>query len=373
MNILISHFRSDIVSGAERAISDMVCSGKTKFQYTMLIPEEGELTKFYRNLGVEVWVKKISTPRKKYPGLHYIQSVRMGKELKKRGYSAVLCNTFAAASRISTSCKIGKIPYVIFIREYVRDTPLHRKLLRRADALMAVSSDLATYINKFVPEKNVIIVYDNILFEPISTRIELHKKKQERIISYSDTNPVIGWVGRITGFKQPEIFIRSIPLVLKQIPNARFILIGKAQNKEKYLEENLKQLIVELKCEDKITMLGERTDVIELMSEMSVFCMTSNREPLGRVLLEAQLVGCSTIAPNSGGAPEVITDYLNGLLFDSTNQNSHIELSEKIVKLLGDQELKRSLIENGKNIVKERFASIVPVQNFENVFTDMIL
>lgn len=373
MNILIVHYRSDIVSGAERAIADMVCSGKTRFQYTMLVPEEGELTKFYKQLGVNVWVKKISTPRKKYPGLHYIQSVRMAKELKQRGYSAVLCNTFAAASRISTSCKKGKIPYAIFMREYVRDIPLHRKVLRQADALMAVSNDLSKYLNKLVPEKNVMVVHDNILLDTIYKRIETHNKKQERIIPYSDSFPVIGWVGRITSYKQPEIFIRSIPLVLKQIPNARFVLIGKAKNNEKFLEEKLKQLIIELNCEAKVTMLGERNDVIELMSEMSVFCLTSYREPFARVLLEAQLVGCSTIAPNSGGAPEVIKDYVNGLLFDSTNQNPHIELSEKIVKLLEDQELKSSLIGNGKSMVKERFASEIPVQNFENIFTTMIL
>lgn len=372
MEILISHYRSNIVSGAERAIVEMVQRMDKNFSCTMLVPGDGVLADFYRSLDQNVWIKKISTPRRKYPGLHYFQSKKTARELKQRQIKLVICNTFSAASRISTASRMAGIPYIIYMREYVKDTSLHRKVLRKADQVLAVSKDLKNHIQTMLPEKEVLLAYDVIARHPIEERILEYKKIGCQHSPFAAAHPLVGWVGRITPYKQPLLFVRTIPYVVEKLPSVRFILIGSASEKEKYLEMELRETAAALGVTDKISFLGLRDDVIELMIEMSAFCLTSTREPLARVIFEAQLVGCPVIVPQLSGPAEVVNDYLTGLKFDALAEDAHRLLGEKIIELLNDKELAAGMRERAFLEVKQTFASDQPVRAFETILLDVM-
>ena len=371
-SVLIAHYRNDIVSGAERAILDMVIPLNSRFSCTMLVPGEGSLSAFYQEKGCNVWVQAISTPRRKYPGYHLVQSIWMSQQLKKRQVKAIVCNTFSAASRISTASRLAKIPYAIFAREYVRDIPLYRHVLQQADLLLAVSADLAAHIQILAADKEVHVVHDNILSEPIFARLMDQQQKSERESPFGKDNPVIGWVGRITIYKQPDLFIRAMKAVLVKFPTVQFAIIGSSKENEREFENSLHQLANELGVSDHLMFLGQRDDVLELMKEFSVLCLTSTREPFARVLLEAQLVGCPVIAPSSGGAPEVIHDGSNGLLFDALAQDASDQLSERIIKLLEDRKLTKMFISQGYKDIMGGYASLQPVQVFEQMLDSMV-
>lgn len=48
------------------------------------------------------------------------------------------------------------------------------------------------------------------------------------------------------------------------------------------------------------------------------FIFPSRTETLGLVLLEAMAAGCPVVAARSGGIPDIVTDGVNGYLFDPT-------------------------------------------------------
>src|SRR5512133_3801580 len=115
--ILIAHYLPNIVSGAENSIADLVDQIDKRFQITMLVPGEGGLASFYRKRGIDVWTKNVSTPRRMFPGLHTVQSKLLAVELNQMGFDAVLCNTFPAASRVGTACRMANLPYAVYMRD----------------------------------------------------------------------------------------------------------------------------------------------------------------------------------------------------------------------------------------------------------------
>lgn len=365
--ILITSYRPNIVSGAETAIVEMIGKLDGNFGFTMLVPGEGILAEYYRSNNLNVWVNPISTPRRKYPGLHYFQSKNTSRDLIKRNINLVICNTFSAASRISTASRMAGIPYIIYVREYVNNIHLYRKVLGKADKLFTVSKDLQNHIKNMVPNREVELAYDVIAKEPIEKRILAYKKKQHRHVPFDSDFPLVGWVGRITQYKQPHLFVEAIPYVLKKIPSAKFVLIGSANEAEKYLEEALWERAKTLGIKDKILYMGQRNDVIELMNEMSVFCLTSTREPLGRVILEAQLVGCPVIVSASGGQAELVDDRVSGLKFDALSPDAPKYLAEKICEVLTEEELAKYIRTSAYEQVIQTFASNQHVKIFESL------
>ncbi len=339
----------------------------------MLLPKKGLLSDYYSGRNLNVWIYPISTPRRKYPGLHLLQSILFSAQLRKQEIDAVVANTFSAASRISSACKFARIPYAIYLREYIRDCPLHRRVLRRADGLFAVSKDLANHIKQMGNFRHLAVVYDNIQVDPIINRLHSYRNNGERKVPFSSSVPVVGWVGRITPYKQPDVFLKAIPLVIKSLPQVRFILVGKANRGEEGYEQDLKNFVVNNGIEQFVKFLGQRDEALELMCDCNVICMTSRREPFARVILEAQVIGVPVIAANSGGAPEVVKHDDTGILFNACNRDSHVELAEAILMVLGNSTLAKRISERARQNVFDYYASEIPAQEYERQLQALIL
>jgi glycosyltransferase involved in cell wall biosynthesis len=369
MHLLVAHSHPNAVSGAELAIADFVDQASTSLKVTMLAPGAGRLSDFYQEKGYRVWSQRFETKRRLYPGLHLIHSLFLARGLRNRGVDAVLCNTFAAASRVGTGSRLAHIPYAIYVREHIRDIPLHRNILSRANRIIAVSRDIQHHISSMVDPEQISLCYDPIHAQPIQERIARHRARGKRLLPSKTEGPSIGLVGRITPFKQAHLFIQAIPEVLKAIPEAHFIIAGTASSTEKDYEAGVKRLAIELGVDHRVMFLGARPDAIELISEMTVMCVTSSREPLGRVILEAQVIGCPVIAPNTGGPAELVQDGHTGLLFASTAPDASSLLARQLIRLLQDDNLQLELADQAQDLVHKTLASSQPVRFLENELT----
>lgn len=370
-NILITHHRPDIVSGAENSIADLVARIDPRFSITMLVPGEGKLAQFFRNRGIRVWVRRITGPRRLYPGLHEIESLFLSREIKRQNFDAVLCNTFPAANRIATACRLLKIPYAIYLRDYTPNSPLHKKILLKATTLLAISKDVIKHHTVMVDESHFRLAYNYIDPVTVISARDEHIRSSKRGLPFTKSTPVIGLVGRITPYKQPELFIKAAYLVSAKVPNARFVIIGSAQEREKKYERNVQTLASSLGLDGVVAFLGQRKDAVALTSEFSIACLTSGREPLGRVILEAQLLGIPVIVPDIGGPAEIVEDEITGLQFSSLSDNAAEQLSQQTIRLLQDPLLCSSLIKNGQEHVLSTFANLKHVRIQEDYIDEL--
>lgn len=370
-NIVIAHYRPDIVSGAEHSIADFADEASDRIRITMLVPGEGRLADFYRKRGFHVWVRRVDGPRRLLPGLHRLQSRSLSRELINRGIDAVLCNTFPAASRVGTASRMAGIPYAIYMRDYIPDQPLHRRMLSQADALLAISRDVIHQHAGMVNQDHFQLAYNYINPRPILERYAAHRTSGIRLLPFAPHHPVVGLVGRLTPYKQPDLFLRAIPHVLKHVPDARFVLVGGAQAREKRYEDSLIKLAAVLGIEQQVKFLGPRSDAVELMSEFSVSCLASDREPLGRVILEAHLLNIPVVVPNTGGPAEIVEDVVTGLHFSSQAVDAPLQLAHHIIRLLEDPALRECLVNKGRERVLNTFANLSHVRIQEEYIAEL--
>lgn len=363
--IVIAHYQSNVVSGAENSIADLVDQIDRRFQVTMLVPEEGTLSNFLRKRGFKVWVRRVETPRRLFPGLHQVQSRLLARALRSQGVDAVLCNTFPAAIRVGTACRAAGLPYAIYMRDYLPDMPFQRRILSQANMLLAISKDVIEQHAAMVDPSRFRLAYNFINPDPILDRYESHLASGQRLLPFDAGCPVVGLVGRITPYKQPDLFIRAVPRILDEVPQARFVLIGTARENEKTYEEKVKSLAAELGVQDKVAFLGQRRDTIEMTSEFTLACLTSRREPLGRVILEAQIVGVPVVVPDTGGPAEIIEGEVTGLHFSSYAPDAEIRLARQVTRLLKDAALRDCLANKGRERVMTTFASQLNVKTQE--------
>ena len=135
----------------------------------------------------------------------------------------------------------------------------------------------------------------------------------------------------------------------------RFVHIGglRADTTEnKRYADSLKQLAVDLQVQDRITWLGIRNDIKNILPAFDVYVHPSREEGLGVVLLEAAVAGLPLVGSRVGGIPEVVEDGKNGYLFE---YGDFRQLADIIKRLANDIQLRTILGAEARKKVRERF------------------
>jgi glycosyltransferase involved in cell wall biosynthesis len=144
-------------------------------------------------------------------------------------------------------------------------------------------------------------------------------KMRSRLTQGNPDAPLLIYVGRLSAEKE----IDRIKTVLEAIPNARLALVGNGPHKE----------ALEAHFAGTNTYFVGYLQGLELASAYAsadAFIFPSRTETLGLVLLEAMAAGCPVVAANSGGIPDIVTDGVNGYLFDPKEPDSAIVATQKL-------------------------------------------
>ena len=149
--------------------------------------------------------------------------------------------------------------------------------------------------------------------------------------------------------KNPLLILRSLNY-LKKKSAFKLALIGPPINRQ-YLDK-LNGYIVNNNLHEHVTIKEEvqQKEVIDYLSEASLLVLPSVSEGLGRVILEAQAVGCPVLVSDAGGMKDLIEDTKTGFIFKNDNV---INLAEKIEYILDNKDLMKEVsILGRKSLVK---------------------
>lgn len=133
--------------------------------------------------------------------------------------------------------------------------------------------------------------------------------------------PLLLYVGRVSAEKE----IDQIKPVLEAIPQARLAIVGDGPHRE----------ALETHFSGTNTNFVGYLQGLELASAYAsadAFIFPSRTETLGLVLLEAMAAGCPVVAARSGGIPDIVSDGVNGYLFDPQKPETAIAATQKLLK-----------------------------------------
>lgn len=139
--------------------------------------------------------------------------------------------------------------------------------------------------------------------------------------------------------KSQEDLIRAAPLILRECPLARILLVGSGweEGGKAYLQR-MRDLVAELGLERHVLFLGFRTDVAAILRAVDVAVQPSLSENLGGTI-ESLLMECPTVATRVGGMTDSIVDGETGVLVNPSDPPS---LAAGILRLLHDRSSARA-------------------------------
>ncbi len=211
------------------------------------------------------------------------------------------------------------------------------------------------------PDK-VAVIYNGLDIAPFRPSINGGALRRE--IGVDDNTPLIGMVANFNfEIKGHRYFIEAAEQVLKEIPKAHFVLVGDGQ-----LRGDCGELTRSLGISGSVHFLGKRDDVAEILSQLDVSVLCSTSEGFSNVILESMAAGKPVVATNIGGNPEMVVSGVTGYLVPPADSGS---LAEAIASLLNDPDMRRSMGENAKLQVAQRFSIPAMVKGYEHLYQNL--
>ncbi|KPJ72493.1 hypothetical protein AMJ52_06140 [candidate division TA06 bacterium DG_78] len=241
-------------------------------------------------------------------------------------------------------------------------------LAKKLDGIVCVSSFLKQHLGTrgFIDERLFAIPNGiNIaLYEHVLDREDARNHIEKTYgINLRNTKIVLS-VSRLVKKKGLSNFIENIlPIVIRSIPNAVFLIVGESRKKEAK-EEKAKILhAIEKHCLQKhIHFCGEVTDRTILLRQLytisDVFIMPNQRiegdcEGFGIVALESAMHELPVVAFSVDGIPAAVKDGKNGKLLPEGN---NLGFAQTIIRLLRDEKRRTALGRHARTFVSKYYS-----------------
>jgi glycosyltransferase involved in cell wall biosynthesis len=233
----------------------------------------------------------------------------------------------------------------------------------RYDRVVSVSPDLLQASRDAgVPEERCVLIENGIDTEQYR---RLHPPREARA---RDGLPpgrlVVGAVGRLAEEKGFDLLIRAADRLLREGLDFEVWIVGTGEQRT-----SLEEQIAETGRGDRVKLLGYRSDTIDLYHAMDVFALSSLREGLPNVLLEAMAIEVPVLATRIAGVPRLVSDGVDGLLIEPGSVD---ELVGGLRRLLADADLRGRLAAAGRRTVEDRYSFRVRMERMRAVYDELL-
>jgi glycosyltransferase involved in cell wall biosynthesis len=219
-------------------------------------------------------------------------------------------------------------------------------------------------------ETNVMTVYDGIDTE------EFGKAPADpKVRSGLGLNGefLIGYISAIDPRKRQEIFIEAAAQVLKEHPDAKFLIVGDVYDgtpAQVHYKEGVIKLAAALNIQNQVIFTGYRSDVPQILKNLDIFVMTSRSEGLGDVVIEAMAAGKPVVSTIDGGPAEIVEEGKSGYLIQ--DHGSAAAYAQRISQLLASEPLRRQMGEEGKIRAEKIFGIRRHVDSVQNLYERLL-
>lgn len=232
---------------------------------------------------------------------------------------------------------------------------IFKKALGFSDRIIAVTPGIKTNIEKIysIPSEKIVVVSNGAntsLFKPLDQKDCRKELNLDPKISY------VCFVGNLAPWQGLEYLVKAAPSILSHFPECRFLIVG-----DGVMKDELIKLSRELGVEDMFIFTGvvayDRVPIYINASDVCTapFIFARNAKiglsPLK--LYEYMACGKPVVASNISGVSEALEASRGGLPVLPENPDA---LSEAVLKLLENQDLRSKLGSKGLSYVTENYS-----------------
>jgi glycosyltransferase involved in cell wall biosynthesis len=310
---------------------------------TVLLPDEAvEAAQRLRNGGVEVVtmpLRRIRATKNVSTHLRYVlgfpgQVSALRKLMKELAVDVVQINGLVNAHPALAAHGLG-IPVVWQILDTYTPVPL-RKLIaplvrRYADVVMCTGHQVADEHPGTIVDPDRLVTF----FPPVNVRqfkpdAALRASAREAL-ALDASDFVVGTVGNINPQKGHDSFVRAAAALKKQLPHAKFVILGSEPDNHRDYMKGLWKLADDLGLELGRDLISREPTgrVHELLQALDVFWMTPKpfSEGIPTAMEEAMAVGLPVVSFDVGSIGELVQDGRSGYLVSNQDPAAVAELT----------------------------------------------
>jgi glycosyltransferase involved in cell wall biosynthesis len=217
---------------------------------------------------------------------------------------------------------------------------LDRWILSKFCRVAAVSEEVERRLERAGVRSNLV--------ELIRNGVDLRSFQVATQRPERQTHAIVGFVGRLSPEKGPDVFLQAARQVLSSQPNVEFVVAGAGPE-----QSALEGLSRELGITGRVRFLQYVSNMPALYQQFDLLVSASRREGLPIAILEAMASGVPVIATAVGEVPKIIDHGRTGLLAPSDCAPA---LAEAMLQLIQDPLKRRALSRAARQQMSEHFS-----------------
>ena len=235
------------------------------------------------------------------------------------------------------------------------------------DHIIAVSASTRDFLiqQEGVPADKITIIYNGVDLERFQAAPDSSTRATWRHAwGLPADTPVVAGVGRLRRQKNFPLFLRVAREVLREIPQARFVIAGEGPDRQ-----DLEILARDLGIASQVHFLGYVSDMTKLYAGVDVLLMTSHAEGTPLTVLEAMAMGVPVVATRVDGMAEVLEDGVDAYLAAPGDLSA---LARGTCGLLQDRALARRFSQAGQRKVRDHYSAVSMTRQLENIYLNYL-
>ncbi len=350
------------MGGAEIAIRE-ICKRMEGFNFDLITcHNDADIAENEIIDGVNVY--RVGVGRRgwdKYlmPIVGFLKALELNKKNHYDLIWAVMANT-AGLAALFFKLTHGRIPYLLTLQEgdpleyYQRRTwfwlPLFKLIFKKANHIQIISRHFATWPKNYGYQGEVSVVPNGVdfnLFNQIIDERQLAIVRQN--LSLTSDEKIVITTSRLVKKNGISDLIKAVGILKEENKFIKLLIIGQGEE-----EKSLQDLVNDLGLREDIFFLGHiKQEILPVYLKIAdIFVRPSLSEGLGNSFLEAMAAGLPIVGTPVGGIPDFLIDKKTGIFCQPQNPAS---VAEAINLILSDDGLHLSLIEAGRNLVREKY------------------
>ena len=206
----------------------------------------------------------------------------------------------------------------------------------------------------------------------IPNGIDILRFKAARSTRCTRNPRIVGFVGRVDSVKDIKTLIQAMAIIRKGYSNVKGLIVGPTEEQPAYYQE-CQQLVSMLNLNETVVFTG-RADVLKYYQKMDVMLLTSIKEAMPLVVLEAMASGIPVVATDVGACRELLLGTDDGL--GSAGVVKRIKdadgIAEATLKILKNEDLANMMGHNGIRRVEKFYREALVIEQYKGIYKELL-
>ena len=342
-----------IVGGMESYVLSLVRRlPRDRFRIVCLCPFESRLTDDLRNAGADVYIAPISEDVQ-WETLQLAMTI-----IRLHGVGVLhahLPNAHLLASLLSS---VTGVPALATI--HGRSVPMREMEIAQLGLTHVTVVCQNAYMHALgvgLPEERVHLIRNGVDCDHFASAPTTHHWRD--VLGIAAAHPLVGFVGRLSPEKAPDVFVRMASLLSPSFPDAHFVIVGEGP-----LLGELRAIVDQLHLGTRVHFAGVQRDMCAVYHSLDLLVSTSTTEGMPFALMEAMAAGLATVATQVGGVPEIVEVGSTGILVPPGEPH---RLAQAVAELLRDSARRSAMGAAAMLRVRARLSLDDSVDNMANL------